>query len=77
MTKVVYFSLYRDEAHSRLSVFVFVLKALHSQSEWISVPGKGRVVRIVLLYRNAVSASAALKQAPFTARLKLLAVGIL
>lgn len=61
MAKVVYFFfLYRDEARSRLSIFVFVLKALHSQSEWISLPGKGRVIRIVLLYRNAVSAPAAL-----------------
>lgn len=55
------FFLYRDEARSCLSIFVFVLKTLHSQSEWISL--LGRVIRMDLLYRNAVSASEALSQA--------------
>lgn len=54
------FFLCRDEAHSHLPIFVFVLKILHSQSEWISLPGKGRVIRMDLLYRNAVSSSEAL-----------------
>lgn len=48
------FFLYRDEANSLLSIFMLVLKTLSSQSEWISLPRKGRIIRMGLLYRNAV-----------------------
>lgn len=60
-TKTVHFCfLRRDEAYSCLSIFMLVLKVLHSQSEWIMLPGKGKIVR-----RGITTEAQATHQKPF------------